>query len=122
MKKKKKLSIAHACHNAHNVLCANNGMQVIPWEDKSPEHQATVANSLDKILSGAIRTPQEAHVNFVMNKREDGWEYGENYSTRKKINPRLCSYEDLDDIERMKEELFFAVASSFRKPVTTEEE
>lgn len=115
MKQKKKLQIAQACHNVHNVLCASHGMHVIPWEEKSPEHQATVADSLDKILSGAIRTPQEAHMNFVFNKREDGWEYDEQYSTRNKTNPRLCAWEDLDEVERQKEEFFFAVASSFRK-------
>ena len=113
MKQKKKLQIAKACHNVHNVLCKKHGMQVIPWEDKSPEHQATVADSLDKILSGAIRTPQEAHFNFVMKKRQDGWEHADEYSTRNKTNPRLCEWDELESVERMKEELFFAVASSF---------
>jgi hypothetical protein len=112
MKQKKKLQIAQACHNAHNVICKNAGMHVIPWEEKSPEHQATVADSLDKILSGAIRTPQEAHFNFVMQKREDGWEFYQQYSTRNKTNPRLC---DWDETEQMKEEMFFAVVSSFKK-------
>ena len=115
MKQKKKLQIAKVCHNAHNVICKSAGMHIIPWEKKSKEHKKTVADSLDKILNGTIRTPEEAHFNFVMNKREDGWEYGDDYSTRKKTNPRLCDWEVLDEIDQMKEEMFFAVASSFKK-------
>jgi len=115
MKNKKKLQIAKTCHEVHNVLCKNNGMQVIPWEDKSPEHHAIVADSVEKIVKGIVRSPQEAHYNFVIGKRKDGWEYGPDYSTRNKTNPRLCSFDELEDIEREKEEYFFAVASSFKK-------
>ena len=115
MKKKKKLKIAMACHAVHNVLCENHGLQVIPWEDKSDEHQAIVLDSITKILDGHVDSPEDAHNNFVGMKMEDGWEYGDEYSTENKTNPRLCDYEDLDDIDRMKEEFFFAVASSFKK-------
>ena len=115
MKQKKKLQIAKACHNVHNVLCENNGLQVTPWEDKSPEHQAIVIDSLERILSGEFTSPEESHDNFVHMKEEFGWEYGDEYSTRKKTNPRLCDWSELEDIDRLKEEFFFAVASSFKK-------
>jgi hypothetical protein len=88
-------------------------MQVIPWEDKSDEHHAIVMNSVDKIVNGRITSAEDAHMNFVMMKREDGWCYGDEYSTANKTNPRLCDFDELDDVERQKEEYFFAVASSF---------
>jgi len=115
MKQKKKLQIAKTCHEVHNVLCAANGMQVIPWEEKSPEHQAIVISSVDKILNGILTTPEESHMNFMFMKREDGWKYGDSYSTRNKTNPRLCEWDELEEIERQKEEYFFAVVNSFKK-------
>ena len=115
MKQKKKLKIAIACHNAHNVLCKNNGQRVTPWENKSTEHQAIVVNSLEKVLSGEIESPEEAHVNFVDMKEKFGWEYGERFSTRDKTNPRICDYDELDDLDRQKAEMFYAVASSFKR-------
>ena len=115
MKTKKKLQIAKACHNVHNVLCAKHGLQVIPWEEKPLEHQAIVVDSIEKILSGEVNSPQEAHDNFVEKKMSFGWTYGEEYSNTNKTNPRICEWDELDGVGRMKEELFFAVASSFRK-------
>jgi len=115
MKQKKKLQIAKTCHEVHNVLCANNDMQVIPWEEKSTEHHAVVVNSVEKILSGEVESPEESHSNFVHMKEEFGWEYGPKYSTKNKTNPRLCDFEELESVERQKEEYFFAVVSSFKK-------
>lgn len=107
--------IAKACHAAHNQICKNHGQHVIPWENKSKEHHKTVKNSIKKILNGKINSPEEAHINFVEKKEKEGWEYGPEYSTKKKTNPRLCDWEELEDVEREKEEMFFAVASSFKK-------
>ena len=89
-------------------------MKVTPWEEKTPAHRAIVKSAVKKILKGTITNPEESHMNFVFMKREDGWKFGEKYSTRNKTNPRLCDYRELPDLERQKEELFFAVASSFR--------
>ena len=115
MRQKKKLKIAKACHNVHNVLCQKHRLQVIPWEDKPVEHHAVVVNSIEKILSGEVESAEEAHDNFVNMKEEFGWEYGPEFSNKNKTNPRLCDWDELDGVERMKEELFFAVASSFKK-------
>lgn len=106
--------IAKACHAAHNQICKEFGQPVIPWESKSPEHHETVKNSVKKILNGVIRSPEEAHMNFVFKKREDGWKHGTEYSTKNKTNPRLCDFDQLPKVERLKEEMFFAVASSFK--------
>jgi len=114
MKHKKKLQIAKACHNVHNVLCKKHGLHVILWDDKSPEHQAIVINSIERILSGEIESPEQAHQNFVDLKEEDGWSFGV-FSTKDKTNPRICDWDELESVDRMKEELFFAVASGFKK-------
>jgi hypothetical protein len=115
MKKKKIRKIAIACHNVHNVLCENNGLKVIPWEDKTPEHQAIVMDSVKKILKGEITSAEEAHNNFAEMKLSEGWSYAPEFSEKKKTSPRICDFEDLEDIDRQKEEYFFAVASSFIK-------
>ena len=107
--------IARTCHEAHNQICKNNGQETIAWEDKSEAHHKTVKNSIKKILNGIIGSPEEAHMNFKFKKRKDGWTYGENYSTRARTNPRLCDFEELPEAERQKEEMFFAIARSFKK-------
>ena len=115
MKKKRKLQLAKACHNIHNVVCLNNGMQVIPWEEKSEKHHKVVINSIDKILKGKINSPEESHDNFVAKKEKDGWIYGEKFSTKNKTNPRLCNFNELEGPEKEKEDFFFALVSSFKK-------
>ena len=112
MKSKK---IAKICHNVHNVICEQNGLKVTPWEEKSEEHQAIVIDSVDKILSGEINSPEQAHDNFIGMKIEEGWIFGANHSEKKKTSPRLCEFTDLPDLEQMKDEYFFNVACSFRK-------
>lgn len=107
--------IAIACHNAHNVLCKYNDMRVTPWEEKSKEHQKIVQNSVKKILSGKIGSPEEAHENFVAKKTSEGWSYGVRYSEKLKTNQRLCGWDELASLDKQFEEIFFAVASSFAK-------
>lgn len=107
--------IAKTCHEAHNQICKNHGQAIIPWESKSEAHHETVKNSVKKIINGIIKSPEEAHMNFKFKKRKDGWTYGEEYSTKEKTNPRLCNFSGLPEAERQKEEMFFAVARSFKQ-------
>lgn len=107
--------IARACHEVHNVFCKVNGLKVTPWEQKSEEHRQTVIASVKKIVKGIVKSPQEAHMNFVFQKRKDGWVYDETHSETKKTSPRLCDWNELPLIEQQKDEYFFAVASSFIK-------
>ena len=115
MKIRNEVKIAQACHAVHNIHCQATGNKVTPWEERTPEHQAIVINSVEKVLSGEITSPEEAHENFVHMKEQFGWEYGEEFSTKYKTSPALCDYDELEPVARQSTEFFFAVASTFKK-------
>lgn len=65
--------IAKTCHEVHNVVLRIYMNTTIPWEDKSEAHKEVVRDSVLKILNGDIKSPQQAHVNFVAKRlKKDG--------------------------------------------------
>lgn len=109
----KSVQVAMICHAAHNEYAKQIGQPSISWEDKGEEHQQTVIDSVNKIMSGEIKSPEQAHNNFVKRKEADGWVYGLEFSTEKKINPRLIPFNRLSRIHQNKEELFFNIVKVF---------
>lgn len=101
--------IARACHAAHNAITEES----INWELTTSSHKRTVYSSIEKILIGLIDTPEAAHENFVKNKINDGWEYGPVYSRTNKTNPRLVSFQELSEMDKLKEKVFFNIVESF---------
>lgn len=107
--------IARTCHSVHNAHCKDNFQEVIAWEDKSEDHREMVKNSIKLILNGTVNSPEEAHRIFVSIKQSKGWVYGKEFNAEDKVNPRLCTFKDLKNRERQKDNLFFAVVNSFKK-------
>ncbi|QQV90454.1 RyR domain containing protein [Olleya phage Harreka_1] len=107
--------IAKTCHAVHRAYCLQAGIKTQPeWDEVKTEHKLTVFSTIEKILSGEIKTQAQSHKNFVSFKKSNGWEYGVNYSVDLKTNPRLVeNFEHLHLEDRIKESVFLECVKSF---------
>ena len=111
-----KEQIAKTAHSVHLAYCNEMGLKTQPkWNDLELEHQNTILDSVERILSGEIKTKEDSHNNFVKFKKSNGWLFGEIYSLINKTNPRLVDYKNLSLENKVKESLFFECVKSFNK-------
>ncbi|QQV90434.1 RyR domain containing protein [Olleya phage Harreka_1] len=107
--------IAKTCHAVHKAYCLQAGIKTQPeWDKVQTEHKLTIFSTIEKILSGEIKTQAQSHANFVDFKKTNGWKYGAGYSIKHKTNPRLVDFfSQLPLEDRIKESIFFECVKSF---------
>ena len=111
-----KEQIAKTAHAVHLAYCNEMNLKTQPkWDELSLEHQSTILDSVEKILSGEIKSKQDSHNNFLEFKKSNGWVFGKEYSLENKTNPRLVDYKNLSIDNKVKETLFFECVKSFIK-------
>lgn len=99
---------ARAAHEANRAYCIAIGDGSQPaWED-APEWQRSSARSG---VLGALagNTPEQAHENWLEEKRMTGWKYGPAKDPEKKEHPCCVPYAELPSAQRAKDEIFTAV-------------
>lgn len=111
----KAVDIARVCHNINKAYCESIGDTSQPtWED-APEWQQESA------IDGVIfhmekeRTPDESHYNWLRQKMNDGWVYGEVKDPVAKTHPCIVHYNELPPEQRTKDYLFKAVVDSLEE-------
>jgi len=110
------IQIAKTAHAAHRAFCINVEQSKQPtWPETTQSHKLTVYNSIKKILSGELRSPQEAHENFVNMKLEGGWVWAPVHNVELKHNPRLTAFDKLTPANIFKDIMFFDIVMSFKK-------
>ncbi len=106
-------NIASICHEANRALCLTQGdNSQVGWDD-APKWQ------IDSAINGVIfkidnpSAPQSAsHDNWMKEKIEDGWVYGETKDAVKKIHPCLVPFDQLPPAQQAKDHLFCAIVES----------
>lgn len=102
--------VARICHEVNRAYCESLGDESqLPW-DKAPGWQKASA------LSGVVfhlgkpdSKPSDSHENWMKEKLEQGWTYGEVKDVEKKTHPCLLPYEQLPVAQQTKDKLFIAV-------------
>ena len=106
--------IAKTVHAIHRAYCLEMGIPTQPkWEDVDDSHKEVVYVSIKDILKGSIKSVEESHNKFIESKYAQGWRFGEVYSIKDKLNPRMVDFSRLTIEQRVKEKLFFECVSSF---------
>jgi len=100
--------VASVAHELGRTYATMNGILVHPPFAELPEwRQDSVKEEIFKILDHQIESPTQAHESWVDNMYAEGWRYGAQLDTEKKEHPNLCQWDDLTEIERFKDVLFF---------------
>ncbi len=103
--------IARVCHEANRAYCLSLGDDTQPAWDITPGWQKDSAYSgVQAIIDNPRMTPEGSHENWLAEKREDGWVWGEVKDVEKKEHPCVMPYADLLADQKVKDVLFQAVA------------
>ena len=105
--------IAKVCHQANKAYCESLGDKTqVDWE-AAPEWQKTSAVSgVEARANHPMIAPAQTHNLWMQQKLADGWVYGEVKDAEKKTHPCLVPYSKLSIEQRVKDELFLAVAGA----------
>lgn len=104
------LKAAVTAHHVNRAYCRGLGDHSQPDWAHTPDWQR------DSALAGAraifddpSTTPEQSHENWMRQKTDDGWVYGETKDADAKTHPCMVPYAELDDAQRTKDVLFGAV-------------
>jgi hypothetical protein len=105
------IEIAEICHEANRALQRQRGEIVnFAWENTSQELRNSAIDGVVSALGG--RTPEELHMDWVIERESNGWVYGDVKDFAKKTHPCLLPYDELPEDQRAKDRLFHAVVKA----------
>lgn len=112
----KHVEIAEIAHEQNRVYCVSIGDDSQTYWDAAEDWQKDSAlNGVDAIADGSIRTPQQSHENWLKEKEDDGWEWGEEKDTELKTHPCFVPFSDLPKEQQFKDILFFHIVRTLLK-------
>lgn len=102
--------IARVVHEANRAFCITQGdMSQVAWDDAPAWQRQSAMKGVAGIIEGRITKPQESHNSWLAEKKETGWKYGPVKDAEKKEHPCFVPYEDLPEMQKLKDHLFFKV-------------
>lgn len=108
------LVIAKLAHNMSNATVGNTNFLVpeampiiYSWNDAPVEMQDSVLDGVRAILNQKVRSPEQAHENWMEHKADNGWHYGPVKDTEARQHPCMLPYSELSPYNRLKDAIFF---------------
>jgi hypothetical protein len=102
--------IARICHEANAALCVGIGDYSQTSWDEAPEWQRTSAVSNVRFHLNNPNVPASAsHENWMREKLDEGWRYGEVKDSDAKTHPCIVPFEQLPPEQQAKDHLFRAI-------------
>jgi hypothetical protein len=108
--------IAAMTHEANRQYCARfgNDKSQLPWEEAPEWQRASAINGVNGILDGTIKSPEQSHESWMVEKVAAGWKFGAVKDPAAKTHPCLVPYAQLDEYQRKKDELFRAIVLALK--------
>ena len=102
--------IAIVCHEANRAYCRNIGDDSQPsWEDAPLWQKDSAVNGVRFHQENPDAGPEGSHNNWLKEKIQTGWKYGEVKDEAKKEHPCLVPYGHLLPEQQVKDALFTAI-------------
>lgn len=109
------VAIAKICHEANKALCEGLGDESqVSW-DEAPAWQKQSAVNGVKFHASGDHSPQQGHLNWLAEKKDAGWVYGEVKDAKAKTHPCMVDYNQLPVPQRSKDTLFKSIVDAFKK-------
>lgn len=107
--------IARVAHEINAAYCRALGDDSQPSWDDAPEWQKESAiNGVQAHLANPDMTPEQSHENWLREKYDTGWKYGEVKDPEAKTHPCIQSYDKLPAEQRAKDHIFKSVVDAMR--------
>lgn len=98
------------------AIAANAPIVPEHWNQREQLFREQFLRVTERQCSSNRKTsPKILHENWVEAYKKMGWVYGEKRDVEKKTHPDMVSYEDLGQLERDKDEVFFALCEIARQ-------
>lgn len=108
--------IAELCHEVNRIYCLSMGDESQPrWEDAPEWQQQSARHGVIFHLTNKNAGPAGSHENWLKEKIEQGWVYGEVKDPEAKTHPCCVPYEDLPLAQRLKDSFFVAIVKGCTK-------
>lgn len=105
--------IAHVCHEANRALCEANGdTSQVAWADAPGWQKDSAINGVRAISDGRTTRPEQSHESWLAEKEANGWVYGDVKDVTTKTHPCMVPYSQLPPEQRVKDHVYFAVATT----------
>ena len=110
------LDIAQECHAKNNELMMMNGEeQRGSWGTLDRHTKFITLKSVIKALENPNLTAKEMHDEWMNNKIEDGWKFGDVKDAELKTHPLIIDFELMNDVDKMKDQNFIDVCNKYRE-------
>ncbi|MBX3017965.1 MAG: hypothetical protein KF767_08755 [Bdellovibrionaceae bacterium] len=107
---------ARVTHEANRAYCRSIGDQSqVPW-DEAPEWQkASAINGVKFAVENPGATPESMHENWMREKLDSGWIFGEVKNPEAKTHHCLVEHSQLPLEQRVKDHLFLGIVRALQK-------
>jgi hypothetical protein len=114
-KKSNPFHIAEICHQANKVWCEMNGDATqVDWNESPDWQRESAINGVKFRLENPDAGHDAMHNNWMKEKIEAGWVYGEVKDAEAKIHPCIVPFEELPLFQQKKDKLFSAIVDALK--------
>ena len=111
--------IAQVVHEANQAYCKATkqapGFITGGWDEQSEQNKKNLRSAVDAtradVFSGETVGPATQHGRWLEVKEADGWTLGPEKDEEKKEHPCMVPFDELPDVQKTKDRLFFAIVS-----------
>lgn len=105
--------IARLCHEVNRAYCnAIGDLSQLPWDEAPAWQKKSAVQGVLFHSANPETDPAEAHNNWMAEKRHEGWIYGLEKDTERKLHPCMLPYNQLPTTQQAKDYIFKAIVNT----------
>ena len=105
--------IAKTCHEINRQFCLGlRDHSQTDWYNAPAWQRESAIDGVLYHIENPNSTPQDSHINWMVVKIEDGWQYGETKCSIAKTHPCLVPFEQLSLAQQTKDILFHSTVKA----------
>lgn len=105
--------IAKVCHEANRGYCKALGDDSqLPWDEAPQWAKTSAINGVRFHLDNPNAGPSGSHENWLKEKEQEGWKYGEIKDPEKKEHPCFVPYDQLPKEQQAKDYIFTSIVKT----------
>lgn len=107
--------IAEVAHEANRAYCNSIGdFSQLHWDSAPGWQKKSAINGVKFHLENPNADPSASHANWLKEKQDAGWQWGEVKNTGKRLHPCCVPYDKLPIEQRVKDSLFIGVVRALK--------
>ena len=110
------MDCAEVCHEVNKAYCELIGDDSqVSWEEAPQWQKDSAYNGVVYHAENPDSRPSDSHENWMKEKIENGWVYGEVKDPENKTHPCIVEYDELPPEQKTKDYLFLSIVRALIK-------